>query len=165
MVSVKKKLYNLIVKLSNRVLIILILTGTFILGGYLFISSDERKIAKLFKKEIKAFESEDLERLMSGVSYNYLDEYGFNYLYLKEFFKKFFSSYSDLRVEYENLKVEVSGNKARVEMNIRIIGTSGGETGYIAGDIKNPLHIIFTLEKERFRWLILKTEITNIYLQ
>ncbi len=164
MISVKKKLYNSIVKFSNKALLILILTGAFILAGYLLLSSDERKIKKLFRDEIKAFEAEDIDRLMSGVSYNYQDEYGLNYLSLKEFFKNFFSLYSDLRVEYEDLKMDISDNKARLEMNIRIIGTSGGDTGYIAGDIKNPLHFIFTLEKVRFRWLILKTEITNIFL-
>lgn len=163
MVSGKKKLYNLIVKLSNKALLVLILAGTFMLAGYLFLSSDERRIKKLFREEIKSFEAENLDALMSGVSYNYQDEYGFNYLYLKEFFKKFFSLYSDLRVEYENLKVDISDNKARVEMSIRIIGTSGEDTGYIAGDIKTPLHFIFNLEKKRFKWFILKTEITNFH--
>ncbi|MCX7794879.1 MAG: hypothetical protein N2257_10830, partial [Thermodesulfovibrionales bacterium] len=143
-----RKNYNKIMKLSRKIL---------------FLSSEERRIKKLLHEEIKAFESEDLENLMSGVSYNYRDEYGFNYLYLKEFFKKFFMVYSDLKVEYENLKIDISEDKAKVEMDVRIIGTSEEkETGYIAGDIKTPLHFIFTLEKTRFRWLVLKTEISNL---
>ncbi len=129
---------------------------------FLLFPSDERKIKRLFREAVSSFEKEDLEGLMKNVSYNYRDEYGFTYLYLKEFLKRIFSTYSNLKVEHENIKLKFSKDSAVIEIDIRVIGTSGEETGYIAGDIKTPLHFIFTLEKERFKWLVVKSEITNL---
>ena|GEM_PF-524940 len=128
---------------------------------YSLFPSDERKIKRLFKEAASAFEKEDIDGLMKNVSFNYRDEYGFTYLYLKEFFKRIFSTYSDLKVEHENIKVKVLKDSAMIDVDIRIIGTLGEETGYIAGDIKTPLHCIFALEKEKFKWLVVKSEITN----
>jgi hypothetical protein len=98
---------------------------------------------------------------MKNVSYNYRDEYGFTYLYLKQFLKRIFSTYSNLKVEHEDIKVKVLKDSAMIEVDIRIIGTLGEETGYIAGDIKTPLHFIFALEKERFRWFVIRAEVTQ----
>jgi hypothetical protein len=43
-------------------------------------------------------------------------------------------------------------------MDVRIIATIGNETGYIFGDLPKPAHLKFTLEKERTKWLVAKTE-------
>jgi hypothetical protein len=43
-------------------------------------------------------------------------------------------------------------------MDVRIIATIGNNTGYILGDLPKPVHLTFTLEKERKKWLVTKTE-------
>ena len=125
---------------------------------YLLWPSDESRIKKLFKEGSRAIEKEDLDAVMSKVSFNYSDEYGLTYLYLKESMKSFFKQMSDIKIEYENLNIKVNGKTATADMDVRIIATIGNDTGYIFGDLPKPVHLKFTLEKERTKWLVTKTE-------
>lgn len=117
-------------------------------------------------------ESRDLDAVMSKVSFAYRDDYGVTYLHLKEILKREFDRLSDIQVEYEALRTEIikkggaqgkhlspdAPDTAVAELNIRVIATTGTETGYIVGDINTPVHMKFTLEKERMKWLIVKAE-------
>ncbi|MEW6571234.1 MAG: hypothetical protein AB1390_08700 [Nitrospirota bacterium] len=125
---------------------------------YLLWPSDERRIKKLFRKGSEAVEKEDLSGVMSVVSYNYRDDYGLTYLYVREHVKSIFQRMRDIKVEYENLDIKVNDATATAEMDVRVIGAMGNETGYFLGDLANPEHLKFTLEKERTKWLVTKTE-------
>jgi len=125
---------------------------------YLIWPSDESRIKKLFREGAQAIEKEDLDAAMSKVSYNYRDEYGLSYLYIKELMKSAFQRMDDIKVEYENLKINISDRTATADMDLRIIATIGNNTGYIMGDLPNPAHLKFTLEKQRTKWLVTKTE-------
>lgn len=125
---------------------------------YLIWPSDESRIKKLFREGAQAIEKEDLDGAMSKVSYNYRDEYGLTYLYMKELMKSAFQRMKDIKVEYENLKINISDRTATADMDVRIIATIGNNTGYIMGDLPNPAHLKFTLEKQRTTWLVAKTE-------
>lgn len=125
---------------------------------YLLWPSDESRIKKLFNEGSRAIEKEDLDAVMSKVSFNYSDEYGLTYLYLKESMKSVFKQMSDIKIEYENLNIKVNEKTATADMDVRIIATIGNDTGYIFGDLPKPVHLKFTLEKERTKWLVTKTE-------
>ena len=129
---------------------------------YLIWPSDESRIKKLFREGAQAVEKEDLDAAMSKVSYNYRDEYGLSYLYMKEIMKSAFQRMKDIKkdikVEYGNLKINITDRTATADMDVRIIATIGNDTGYIIGDLPNPAHLKFTLEKERTTWLVTKTE-------
>ena len=142
-------------KKSLAFLFLLILTPIIL---YLLWPSDESRIKKLFKEGSSAIEKEDLDTVMSKVSFNYSDEYGLTYLYLKESMKSVFKQMSDIKVEYENLEIKVNDKVATADMDVRIIATIGNDTGYIFGDLPKPIHLKFTLEKERTKWLVTKTE-------
>jgi len=142
-------------KKSIAILFLLILTPIIL---YFLWPSDESRIKKLFKEGSKAIEREDLDTVMSKVSFNYSDEYGLTYLYLKESMKSVFKQMSDIKVEYENLETKVNDKVATADMDVRIIATIGNDTGYIFGDLPKPVHLKFTLEKERTKWLVMKTE-------
>jgi len=158
--------------MNRRLVIGLLSVLVLILVVYLLWPSDEARIRKLFKEGASAVESKDLDDVMSKVSFAYRDEYGATYLYLKKILKREFDRLSDIQVEYEALKVEIvkkgglAGEQpssdtpdiAMAEMDIRVVATAGTETGYIVGDVKTPVHMKFTLEKERMRWLIVKAE-------
>jgi len=49
-------------------------------------------------------------------------------------------------------------DRAEAVLSVRVVATSGNETGYIIGTIKDPLRLRFSLEKERGKWFIVKTE-------
>jgi len=139
---------------------------------YILWPSDEARIRKLFKEGAKAAEGGDVEGIMSKISYNYRDDYGMTYLYLREILKREFGRLTDIQVECEDLTVRIlkgggaregqssayASDRAEAEVNVRVIVTMGNETGYIIGDARAPLHLRFILEKERTTWLIVKTE-------
>ena len=130
----------------------------FALTVYLLWPSDERRIRRLFIEGAKAFESKDLDGVMSKVSYNYRDDYGMTYLSVKEFIKREIGILSDIEVEYDKPEIRIDKDRAEAVLSVRVVATSGNETGYIIGTIKDPLRLRFTLEKERGKWFIVKTE-------
>jgi len=144
--------------MSRKSLFLLFILFTLSLIIYLSWPSDESRIKKLFKEGSKAIEKEDLDGVMSKVSYNYQDDYGLTYLYIKENMKRIFQQLNDIKIEYENLKITISKNIATADMDVRIIATMGNDTGYILGDLDKPVHLKFTLAKERVKWLVIKTE-------
>ena len=125
---------------------------------YLLWPSDAGRIKKLFREGARAIETKDVAGVMSNVSLNYRDEYGFTYLYIKESLKAVFRKMSNIRVERENLTVDVKGKSATADMDVRVIMSEGDETGYVMGDASGPVHLTFTLEKERTKWLIVRTQ-------
>jgi hypothetical protein len=142
-------------KKTIALLFILIVTPLII---YLLWPSDESRIKKLFKEGSQAIETEDLETVMSKVSFNYRDEYGFTYLYLKELMKTLFKQMDDIKIEYENIEIDVHDETATADMDVLILAKMGNDTGYILGDLSEPAHLTFTLEKERTKWFVIKTE-------
>lgn len=120
--------------------------------------TDESRIRKLFKEGARAVESRDLDGVMAKVSFNYRDEHGMTYLSLKEVLKREFQRLSDISIEYEVLKIRVAENAATAELDMRVIATSGSDTGYLIGDVRTPLRLRFTLEKERAKWQLVRTE-------
>ena len=144
--------------MSRKTIILLFILFILPLVIYFLWPSDEARIKKLFREGSRAIEKKDLDAVMSKVSFNYTDEYGFNYLYIKESFKRFFQQMGDLDIEYENLTITITDKAAKAEMDVRVVATIGNERGYILGDLPNPVHLTFSLEKQRTKWMVLKTE-------
>jgi len=144
--------------LNKKSIALLILVITIPVLIYLLWPSDESRIKKLFKEGSQAIEKEDLDGVMSKLSFNYHDEYGMNYLYIKESMESVFQQMNDIKIEYENLKIKIDKKTAAADMDVRILATIGNDTGYIFGDLAKPVHLTFTLEKERAKWLVTKTE-------
>lgn len=142
-------------KKTIAILFLLLLTPVIL---YLLWPSDESRIKKLFKEGSAAIEKEDLEAVMSKVSFNYQDEYSFNYLYIKKMMKHVFQQMSDIKIEYENLRINVADKTATAAMDVMVLATISGNTGYVLGDLAKPAHLKFTLEKERSKWSVIKTE-------
>ncbi|MEW6052828.1 MAG: hypothetical protein AB1552_03430 [Nitrospirota bacterium] len=144
--------------MSKKTILLIFLVILVPIFLYFLFPSDMSRIKKLFREGAVAIEKEDIEAVMSKVSFNYRDDYGLTYLYLKESMKKVFQQLSDIKIEYENLKITVGENTASAELDVRVIATMGSDTGYILGDMPSPARLRFTLEKERTKWLITKTE-------
>jgi len=136
-------------------LVILIISPVIV---YLLWPSDESRIRKLFREGAKAVEQEMIDGVMAKVSFNYTDEYGLTYLFIKEGLTRLFQNMDNIKVEYEITSIEVKDKAAVAELDVRVLATHGSDTGYIAGDLSKPFHIKFSLEKERTTWLVSKTE-------
>jgi hypothetical protein len=144
--------------LSKKLIAVLFIFFALPIILYFLWPSDENRIKKLFKEGSQAMEKEELDAVMSKVSFNYRDEYGLTYLYVKELMKSVFQRMNDIKIEYENLDIKVNDKNATADMDVRILATIGNDTGYIFGDLSKPVHLKFTLEKERAKWLVIKTE-------
>jgi len=136
-------------------LVILIISPVII---YFLWPSDENRIRKLFREGAKAVEQEKIDEVMAKVSFNYADEKGLTYLFIKEGMTKLFQNMENLKVEYEITRIEIKEKAALTELDVRVLATRGSDTGYIAGDLSKPFHMKFSLEKERTTWLVTKTE-------
>ena len=124
-------------KKSAILLFLLIISPVLI---YFLWPSDESRIKKLIKEGAAAVEKEEVDNVMSKVSFNYQDNHGFTYILLKRVFEGQFKRMSGIKVEYENLKIEVKDKSASVSFDLRVIATIGNDTGYIIGDLKTPAH-------------------------
>jgi hypothetical protein len=128
---------------------------------YLVWPSDEARIRKLLKEGINAIEQEDLEHVMSKVSFNYRDDYGLTYLSIKEYMLKIFQQMNNIKIECENLDLMVHGKTASAEMEVRVVAQVGTDTGYVFGDFPNPKHLMLALQKEKTKWYVIKTEVLS----
>ena len=142
-------------KKSIILIFILILSPVLI---YFLWPSDESRIKKLIKEGVAAVEKEEVDNVMSKVSFNYQDDRGMTYILIKKILTEQFKPLSGIKIEYENLKIEVKEKLANAEFDLRVIATIGNQTGYIIGDLKTPARIKLFLEKERVSWLVTKTE-------
>lgn len=112
----------------------------------------------MFREGAKAAEEKRLDDVMSKVSFNYTDEHGLTYLYLKEGLGRIFKELDSINVEYEIKGIEIRDDNATAEVDLRVIARRGQDAGYVAGDAARPLHVKFFLEKERTKWLVARTE-------
>ncbi|KKK92310.1 hypothetical protein LCGC14_2704230, partial [marine sediment metagenome] len=69
--------------------------------------TDEARIRKLVMLEAQALGAEDMEAVMKGISFNYSDEKGLSYLLIKRLLERAFERYSDIKVSYNDMLVEV----------------------------------------------------------
>ncbi len=120
--------------------------------------SDKSRIKKLFKEGAQAVTAENLEDVMSKVSYHYSDEHGISYLFLQKGFERFFQKLDNFIIEYEIKDISITEKTATVELDLSVIATYGQDTGYILGDAGEHQKTVFYLEKERTSWLVIKTE-------
>lgn len=120
--------------------------------------SDRSRIKKLFKEGAQAVIEENLEEVMSKVSYHYSDKQGVSYLLLQKGFERSFKQVDNFIIEYEIQNIDIKDKTATVELDLSVIATYGQETGYILGDAGEHRKTVFYLEKERTTWLVIKTE-------
>lgn len=142
-------------KKSVILLFLLIISPALI---YFLWPSDESRIKKLIKEGAAAVEKKEIDNVMAKVSFNYQDDHGMTYILIKKILTEQFKSLSGIKIEYENLKIEVKEKLANAEFDLRVIATIGNQTGYIIGDLKTPARIKLFFEKERVSWLVTKTE-------
>lgn len=140
---------------SVILLFLLILSPVLI---YFLWPSDESRIKKTIRDASSAAQKEDIEAVMSKISYNYQDESGISYLLLKKILEKEFAVLSDIEIESESLVVEVKRDNARARLDMRVLASAGAQRGYIIGDLREPAHIALELEKNPAgKWLILRS--------
>ena len=95
---------------------------------------------------------------MSRVSFNYTDDKGLAYITIKQGMERVFQQMSGIKIDYEIKNITIKDRTATADLDIRVIASSGQDTGYVAGDAEKPANMKFFLEKERAKWLVNRTE-------
>ena len=126
---------------------------------YFLWPSDENRIKKLIRQEVSAAEAEDVKAFMSGISFNYTDEYGLSYIVMSKQLENIFARFSDIDIDYSNLIVEVMDEKAEARMDFLVLASKGETRGYYIGDMREPAHLVLGLQKAAMgKWEIVSTK-------
>ncbi|HEC98715.1 MAG TPA: hypothetical protein ENI58_11315 [Nitrospirae bacterium] len=145
--------------MNRKTAIILLLLLSIPLAIYLLMPSDAKRIRKLVGEGREAAIQKDLSGVMSLVSYNYRDRYGFSYLYLKETLKRIFKDYDSIEIDLKRLRVDVDSKdgKARAKFLLKAVGIKNGNREYILGSEEVYESVFLTLKKERMKWRVVET--------
>lgn len=137
----------------------------FVAAVYLFYPTDENRIRKTIRESEQAFTSEDADKLMELVSYNYRDALGNNYLRLKKTLQTVFRRLDEIDIERSIKGISVEGKRAEAELDVRVIASSSSRAGrsdydraYILGDAGEAARIKVLFEKPSYTWLIMSVE-------
>jgi ketosteroid isomerase-like protein len=112
----------------------------------------QARIRQMFAEGKQAFEGEDVDALMAMVAHDF-EWSGLNREQLRYQLANFFKNVQALRAEYTPPLIEVRGDRAIAQTEVRIvwgdIGTESQSTG--------PLEVEFRKERKR-KWLIIPYE-------
>jgi hypothetical protein len=144
--------------MSNKTVAALALLILSPLLVYFLWPTDENRIKKFFREGAKAIEEENVEDVLSRVSFNYRDDNGLTYLLLKKSMERMFQQMSGIKIEYQIREINIKDKEAAADLDVRIIATYGQETGYAIGDAARPARMRFSLEKKPAGWLVSSTE-------
>jgi len=78
-------------------------------------------------------------------------------LFIKKGVENVLKQMDGIKIEYEIKNITVKGRAATADLDLRGIA-SYEDTGYSLGGAAKPVHMKFLLEKERAKWLVIKTE-------
>lgn len=114
---------------------------------------------------IDAGEAKDYEKFVSFFSIHYRDEYGVNYVYLKNIVKNQFEKYDSFEAAFKDLNVseiyeDESGNRLiDVNMDVVVTGMVGGVPVELIGAKGHPDNISITLRQSFMKdWDIVSIE-------
>ena len=141
-------------------LIILALAYFFFSGG----KNDDEYFNNYFQEMVKAGEEKDTDQFMDNFSLQYKDDYGLNYIVIKNIVKNVFEKYNKIEGSFSGLSSSISKDEdgretALVNMDVTATGSIGGIDKGILGLNKTPENITVYLEKSAFgSWQIVRVE-------
>jgi len=146
-----------------RFIFLLILFLSLILLFVLY-PTDEKRIRKIINNAEKAIASENIDKLMEVISFNYKDDYGNGYLQIKKTMEMVFKRLNGIEIEKNIIKISVKEDSAEAELSVRVNAsrhgeaTEGEEKGYVIGDAGKAETIKVFFENSPHKWLITKVE-------
>lgn len=117
-----------------------------------------------FSKMVKAGEEEDTDKFMDNFSLHYKDDYGLNYIVVKNLVKNVFENYDMVQGEFSNLSSSISKDSegkeiATVNMDVTATADKNGIEKGILGFDSTPDNITIYLEKSTLgSWKIVSVE-------
>jgi hypothetical protein len=125
---------------------------------YIIYPTDEKRIIKIVSKIEEAAVSEDIDKVMDFISFNYSDDNHNGYIQIKQIILTGFRRLDDIEIERNIEGISIIDNVAESELSFRVIASFGDERGYIIGDAARKESIKVFFEKSAQRWFITKIE-------
>jgi len=143
----------------KKIFIAGLLAIVIIAGGVLYLGIlDTLRIKKVLKGTEKAFEHEELDKLMSYVSLKYNDDYGFNYPMAKRLMSGLFRDFDQFEVTVENPVIKLEEDTATVQFSLWITVNWNGTPSYIVGTNRSGAPVKVYLRKEFLSWKVVRLE-------
>ena len=134
---------------------------------YLFIfdkGDDPMEVQSVFNGFVESGKKKDLDKATGYISRNYRDDYGGNYIFIKNILRNIFEKYEGLDARYKDLLVRFEKgpndeDRAVAKLKIFVMATKGGIPVNIVGSNDDFDTVTVYLEKSSFgNWKIIKVE-------
>src|SRR3990172_10774957 len=142
-------------KTGLLVIIVLVISGCILFYSGIL---DKWRVSGVIKGVEKAMEHEDTEKIMSGISLKYTDDYGFNYPMVKRMLNDLFKDFDKFDVTIKNPVIQITDDTAIVKFDIRVAVDWNGNPSYIVGTNRSAAHIRAFLAREFLSWKVVRVE-------
>ena len=142
-------------KTGLLVIIVLLLAGIILFYSGIL---DKWRVRGIIKGIEKAMEQEDAEKIMSGISLKYADDYGFDYPMAKRMLSDLFKDFEKFDVTIKNPVIQIKDDTAIVKLDVRVAVDWNGNPSYIVGTNRSAAHIRAFLAKEFLSWKVVRVE-------
>ena len=124
---------------------------------------DDEFFTTYFNEMVQAGESKNVEQFMNFFSLKYKDDYGFNYIVIKNIVKNTFNEFDKIEGSFSDLSSKIvksnGRNLAVINMDVNVIGIKNGIYAAVLGLNDKPENITVYLEKSSLgKWKIVKVE-------
>ncbi len=144
--------------MSRRSYFFVLALSLCVIAVFVFYPTDKKRIRKVINSSGEAVIHEDIDGFMRYISYNYNDDYGGSYLFLRKRLEIVFKTLDDIDVEKDIMKISVRETQAQAELRVRVIASKGDNRGYIIGDAGKTQTIKVYFEKSPYKWKIIKVD-------
>ncbi len=114
---------------------------------------DKQLIQLVLEAGRVAIEKEDFYESLRFLSSRYQDPWGYNAKLIEAFLKRAYKEFSNPRLEvFEEPVIQLEGNRALVQLAVRLSATYQTRSNYLLGDSKGFNSLVLTLERGPVGW-------------
>jgi hypothetical protein len=123
-----------------------------------------RKLKSIVRHIQIAIRNEEVEGILTYLRRDYLDDYGYRPVDIKEFFESAFDTLDDINVNVLEKDVSRNGNQAVISISFRVVGTvEMGIRGYILGNLNQPARTDVFFKLSDKQWKITRVTVIERY--
>ena len=141
----------------TRFFICAVILLAFVLG-LVFYPSDRKRIRKIIHGCRVSIVTEDIDRLMEHISFNFRGPYGGSYLQLKKRAELVFDRFDDFDITADVMNINVEEKEAVADIKTSVIASEGNNRTYIIGDAGSHEDVKVHLEKSPYGWKVIRFE-------